>query len=139
MDDAQGFIYGLTAGITVAGFEEVAQVPDNYSMAYSTNILGTGTQVNIIDDTTGTTVATYTIIIFGDVNGDGCIDSIDAGILVDHENHTITWDTLIDAAYIKAGDLNGDYNMDSIDASIIVDAENYIATIDQNPFFDNAS
>ena len=74
---------------------------------------------------------TYTVLIYGDVNGDGNIDSGDAGLIVDYENFFITWDPAADAALYKAADLNGDGNIDSGDAGLIVDAENFMLTINQ--------
>ena len=76
--------------------------------------------------------ATYTIVIYGDINGDGNIDSIDAGHLADYENGFVTWDAQSDAAYLKAADLNGDGSIDSIDAGIVADAENYLSNINQS-------
>jgi len=49
------------------------------------NGFGTGTLVNILMN--GQTVDSYKAVIFGDVNGDGNIDSIDAGLAVDAENY----------------------------------------------------
>jgi hypothetical protein len=93
--------------------------------------LGTGATVELVSNETGETVATYKIIIFGDVNGDGIIDANDAGIMEDHEKWRVTWDPLEDAAFLIAADINGDGNVDSIDADILVDVENYIMDICQ--------
>lgn len=122
-------ISGLSAGVTsLTGYVNVASGYE-LSSTPNPNGFGTGTIVNVIKD--GVTVDSYTILIYGDVNGDGSIDSIDAGIMVDYENYLILWDPLIDAAYLKAADLNGDNSIDSLDAGITVDAENYLVTIDQ--------
>lgn len=96
-----------------------------------TGTAGNGTRLQLLNSI-GTIIDELTIVIFGDVNGDSSIDSMDAGIIVDHENYIVTWDPISDAAFIKAGDLNGDGVIDSIDAGIAVDAENYLVTIDQS-------
>ncbi len=129
-DKATGFIYGLEAGITTAEFESsYIDISDGVHLEYSpdTGSLGTGTIVSIVDDTTSSIRASHTIVIFGDVNGDGAIDSIDAGILVDIENYIRTWDAQNDAAYYLAGGVNGDGAPDSIDAGMMVDSEYYVA------------
>jgi len=122
-------ISGLSPGVTsLTGYVSVA---GGYELSYipSANGFGTGTIVNITKD--GITIDSYTILLYGDVNGDGSIDSLDAGIMVDYENYLIPWEPAADAAYLKAADLNGDNSIDSLDAGITVDAENYVITIDQ--------
>ena len=122
-------ISGLSPGVTsLTGYANVA---GGYELSYipSANGFGTGTIVNITKD--GITIDSYTILLYGDVNGDGSIDSLDAGIMVDYENYLIPWEPAADAAYLKAADLNGDNSIDSLDAGITVDAENYVVTIDQ--------
>ena len=130
VDFANRYIYGLTPGtISLQGFAETTA---GYEIVCIPTALGfgTGTVVNVMLG--GSIVESYTVVIFGDINGDGSIDSIDAGNMVDYENYMVTWDPLIDAAKIKAADLNGDGTIDSIDAGIAVDAENYMVTIDQS-------
>lgn len=127
-------IYGLKTGITETQFESnYVHLNTDARFVYmpASGILGTGTRVDIEDNNTKVILETYTIVIFGDVNGDGNIDSIDAGNIVDHENYLMNWDPVADAAYIKAGDLNGDGNVDSMDAGIAVDVENYLMAINQ--------
>lgn len=122
-------ISGLSAGVTsLTGYVTAAS---GYELSYTPNPngFGTGTIVNITKD--GITIDSYTILLYGDVNGDGSIDSLDAGIMVDYENYLIPWEPAADAAYLKAADLNGDNSIDSLDAGITVDAENYVVTIDQ--------
>lgn len=129
-----GYIYGLQAGVTKAHFENnLVQLQGYARLEYSTisDTLCTGTKVNLVSSLTDEIVQSYTVLLFGDVNGDGNIDSIDAGTMVDYENYMFSWDPTSDTAYLKAGDLNGDGNVDSIDAGIAVDAENYLVTIDQ--------
>ncbi len=130
IDYLDGVVYGLTPGITTLADD--VDVEAGYELVYvpTANGFGTGTVVNVTLD--GVTVESYTIIIYGDVNGDGSTDSLDAGMMVDVENYLVTWDPAIDFAFIEAGDLNGDGTIDSIDAGIAVDAENYMVTIDQS-------
>jgi len=128
VDYANMFIYGLISGATsLNGYIKIA---NGYQLSYSPNgVLGTGTILNVIKD--GVTVETYTIVLYGDDNGDGNIDSIDAGTAVDYQNYMVNWDPVKDAAFIKAADVNGDGNIDSIDAGVMVDVQNYMLTINQ--------
>ncbi len=134
IDQANGFIYGLEPGTTKTVFEtDCVHISGSGQIQYSTvsNILGTGTKVNIVDSITQQIVKTYVIVIFGDVTGDGNITGIDAGVIVDVENYALDFDEIIDAAYIKAGDLNGDGNLNGTDAGIMVNIENYAVNINQ--------
>ncbi len=128
------YIYGLTPGMKTSEFEnEFVQVNGDGDIVftYPSGSFGTGTKVDIVDNVTNEVKETYYIVIFGDVNGDGNIDSIDAGTMVDVENKSITWNPSADAAFIKAGNVNGDVNVDSLDAGIAVDFENEMINIDQ--------
>jgi len=129
-----GFIYGLATGLTKTAFESTfVSVAGNGRLQYApdTGSIGTGTKVQVIDNITGLAVQTFTVVIFGDVNGDGNIDAGDAGIIVDYENFFVTWDPSADAALLKAADVNGDGNVDTGDAGIVVDHENFMLTISQ--------
>jgi hypothetical protein len=76
-----GYIYGLQTGMTKATFQSKYISYENVMLSYSGNTgryLGTGTQVSVISSLTGEEIATYTIIIYGDVSGDGLINSTDS-------------------------------------------------------------
>ena len=134
IDQSKNFIYGLKAGITKAEFESsYISITGDGKLVYTpaSGSIGTGTKVDLVDNATGVVLHSYFILIFGDVNGDGNIDSIDAGVLVDVQNYNVTWNPVTDAVYFKAGDLNADGNVDSIDAGAMVDVQNYGKTVDQ--------
>jgi len=126
------FIYGLSPGVsTLEGFLEPAA---GYIFEYLPieSGFGTGTIVNIRENVeSGSIAESYTVVIFGDVNGDGNIDTGDTGLIIDYENFLVDWNPTEDAAYLKAADLNGDENVDTTDAGLIVDAENFLLTVDQ--------
>ncbi|MGI6249400.1 MAG: leucine-rich repeat protein [Acutalibacteraceae bacterium] len=124
-----GTIYGLAPGI--ASLEGYALAAPGYDIAYVPTAcgFGTGTVVNVM---LGSEISeSFIIIIFGDVNGDGNIDAMDATCIMDYENFMLDWDPAADAAVLSAADLNGDGNIDSGDAAFVVDFENYFADIDQ--------
>ena len=75
-----GYIYGLTTGLTKASFLNNFVTYENVTINYSGNkgrYLGTGTVVTATSTLTGEVIGTYTIIIYGDVSGDGVINSVD--------------------------------------------------------------
>jgi hypothetical protein len=110
---AHGLVGSTTGGHVV--FNDTANGP------------GTGSTVSLIYDTTNIVEKIYNVIIYGDLNGDANVDSIDAGMAVDFLNYIIT----LTPVQLFAGDVNGDGNVDSIDAGMMVDNENYMITIPQ--------
>jgi len=128
------YIYGLKAALTqnelMADFLAVTG-DGRVEITLSGGNAGTGSQLLLYDNVTGALISTYRILIFGDVNGDGNIDSSDAGRIVDVENFLVTWDPVNDALYRLAADVNGDGNIDAADAGNIIDCENFVITISQ--------
>lgn len=134
IDPDNGFIYGLEPGLTKSSFEtNFINIIGSGQLEYSTisETLGTGVSVDLIDNETQEVLQTFIIVIFGDVNGDGNITGIDAGVVIDVENYMLGFNEITDAAFIKAGDLNLDGNINGSDAGIMVNIENYAANIDQ--------
>ncbi|MBR3768701.1 MAG: dockerin type I repeat-containing protein [Clostridia bacterium] len=78
--------------------------------------IGTGSTVNV-SDTTGI-IATYTVILYGDINGDGEIDSNDAAVIYAYLNGG---STLIEEGnvFFEAADVNFDGIIDATDRNII--------------------
>ena len=83
---------------------------------------GTGTIVNVLD-TDGNVVESYVLVIFGDVNGDGAIDAVDAGDIEFHDAWMYEMSSngmRMEYAYqVFAGDVNCDYSLDAVDAGDI--------------------
>ncbi len=134
IESGTNLIYGIRAGITREEFENsFVAVAGNGSLVYTpaSGNFGTGTKVQLVDNSSGSVLQTYVIVIFGDVNGDGNINNIDAGLLINVENYVTSWDQTADKAYIIAGDLNNDGNITGVDAGIVMDVENYVRSINQ--------
>ncbi len=134
VNSTEKLIYGLKAGITPEEFEsEFVLLSGNANLVITTTAggFGTGTKVEVVDSMTQNIIQIFIVVIFGDVNGDGNIDSVDTGVLVDIENYITVWDSVSDVAFIKAGDLNGEGNLDSVDAGIVVDVENSKSILNQ--------
>ncbi|HQH64405.1 MAG TPA: hypothetical protein PLE55_12235, partial [Clostridiales bacterium] len=131
IDEQNGYIFGLKTGLTMGEFEsDFVRINGNGRLNYLTSdTFGTGAVVQLVNNANEEIIGTYTIIIFGDVNGDGNIDSADAGLLVDIENWIVEWPA--GSVNYLAGDVNGDGNIDSGDSGILTDVENFMRDIDQ--------
>ena len=137
VDRSRGLIYGLSTGLTKSQFEsDKVQLDGDGYLIYIpiSSTLGTGVTVEVKEQSTGTVWETYSIVIFGDVNGDSNITGIDAGIVINVENYLVDLDPIDDIALTTAADVNNDGNINSIDAGIIVNNENYLEQISQDPF-----
>jgi uncharacterized repeat protein (TIGR02543 family) len=92
IDYQNKLIYGLSTGLDFASFESMyVEVSGNAYLRYQTyNInFGTGTRVEIVNNETGTVIDTYYILIFGDLDGNGLINSLDASALVNAAAYNI--------------------------------------------------
>ncbi len=115
VDTENGYVYGVTAGETDltlfftvenGSFEMVA------NEAGYTN--GTGATL-VVKDTKGNEVAYYTLVVFGDVNGDGAVTATDtASLKLATLGGTIEGD-----AYNMAADVNGDGSISATDTATV--------------------
>jgi len=134
IDTDTGFIYGLEEGMTKNLFAgSFVQVNGDGRLVYTyvNDSFGTGTVVELIDNVTGDTVAVYTIIIFGDVDGDGYITAGDENLIDMVSSYQIELDG---EPFVFAADLTQDGFVDAYDLNILSAATSYTATINQaNP------
>ena len=83
---------------------------------------GTGTIVNVLD-LDGNVVESYVLVIFGDVNGDGMIDAVDAGDIELHDGWAYEMSSngmRFEYAYQAfAADVNCDFMADAVDSGDI--------------------
>ncbi len=92
--------------------------------------VGTGTVIDVMVD--DSVVKSYTIIVFGDVNGDAAIDTNDA---LDTLAVGSTLQSFSSQAIAFAADVTGDGMVDSADALKILAVAGTLASIDQvNPY-----
>lgn len=115
-----GYLYGVTAGEAAEGYfalvDETAGTVE-WSLGTASNVNGTGA-VATVKDTKGNAVAEFTLVIFGDVNGDAAVTGTDASII---ENASLGGNIDGDANNIAA-DANGDTGVTGTDASIVENA-----------------
>ena len=119
IDRDRGFIYGLKISVTEQELDEVfLQVDGNGHLEYeSSGFVGTGTTVKLIDDNTGTVKETYTLVIFGDVNGDGIVNSTDTALMKSMVIGAV--EKVPGSAQSFAADLNGDATINTSDLTVI--------------------
>ena len=109
---------------------ESISVSSNGLLEFDNQIIGTGTKLKVFDKETGDKDCEYTIIIFGDVNGDGWYDGEDAVIVSCLANGMLTKDDVGEAAYMAA-DCNHDGVIDPMDVALLHQAGLLFANIDQ--------
>jgi len=127
-------IYGIEPSITRAAFETDCVVADTGTeIEYGTpgTVLGTGDTVKAVDKSTGEVFEEYAIVIYGDVNGDGNVNAVDADICTLVQNWMIEWSTDTEMYYKIAGDVNADGIINSVDADLILLHENWVISIIQ--------
>lgn len=75
-------------------------------------VLATGDKVKFV---VGTDVREYTVVMYGDTNGDGKISAVDYAKVKNHVLKLIT----LDGAYLKASDASKDSKISAVDYAII--------------------
>ena len=102
----------------------------NISVSMSTGRMSTGTTLNLVDDL-GEVYDTLTVIVFGDVNGDGWYDGMDAVTVNCLANGMLSRNDVTAAQYFAA-DCNCDGAIDSFDVEILKEAGILLADVDQS-------
>lgn len=119
IDSKDMIIYGIPAGTSTALLGNYVSDVDQdkwYSECSDTTI-STGSEVRILDIDDDSVVATYWVVITGDVNGDGGIDISDVNAVDEH----IAGTTLLveGSLSFKAADTNSDGVINSTDRDAI--------------------
>jgi C1A family cysteine protease len=127
-DYSSDLIYGLNAGST--SLENYITLAGTYTWSYETanNRLGTGTRAVIRDG--NTVIDEYTILVYGDVNGDSWYDGQDAVLVSCLTNGMLTAE-MVDPAVYKAADCNHDGVIDSTDTALLNEAGMLLTSVNQ--------
>ena len=124
------FIYGLAAGLdSIEGYVTASADGCEVKVTKSGDKIGTGTLVEIYKD--GYLVDAYTVVIFGDVDGDGWYDAQDAFIVSLITNGLLTREQTGEAKYLAA-DCNHDGVIDGADIEILQNAGLLLGDVDQS-------
>lgn len=127
--NGNGFVYGIDNVYSDADILNNLTTPAG-SIRVTANDYGaysTGAAIELLD-ANGDTVETYYYVMFGDVNGDGYIDSIDSSN-VDSVAMYIDYSFMAGdgSAVAIAADMNGDEFIDSIDTSNVDSIAMYLS------------
>ena len=129
IDKEHGIIYGLSD----EGLDDIEDYVEYeggvVEYEYLGEYFGTGTVVNFVVD--GEVYESYTVVIFGDLNGDGVVDSYDYSVLAAMVNGDIEAEE--GTALYLAADLFVDGAVDAYDLSVISAYVNGDAEITQTP------
>ncbi|MBO5421849.1 MAG: leucine-rich repeat protein [Clostridia bacterium] len=129
IDFLTGVTYGINPGTrTMDNYTQI--VNEAYVWFYDTDgYLGTGTQVKIME---GDVVkATYTLLLYGDINGDGFYDGQDAVLASCLANGMLTKEDVGELAF-RAADCNHDEIIDDQDVWILNEAGAILVELNQS-------
>lgn len=129
IDNENYTIYGLAAGAD--SLDEYATPADSLKWTYKPGQygFGTGTVATLKDGSK--TVAEYTVVIFGDIDGNGWYDANDAFLVRMISNGLIDKSVLSSAAQ-RAADCNHDGLVNELDFEILNNASVLLDNIDQS-------
>lgn len=129
IDSANKYVYGVTAGDAATLYFEATNGGSVKMVANEAGAdNGTGATLQLIDVDGTTVLDTYTLVIFGDVNGDGAITMADYGSI----KNVVLGDS-IDGALAFAADVTGDGEITMADYATV---KNHVlgSDITVNPF-----
>lgn len=130
VDSANKYVYGVAAGTPAADYFEATNGGTlEWAVGDATSEDGTGATVTL-KDASGAVVDTYTLIVFGDLNGDGNVDSTDSATIM----QSVARIAELTEIQTFAGDLNADGNCDSTDSASIMQKVARVAEVPVNPY-----
>ena len=118
VDIENGYVYGVTAGEDVNLFFEVENGTFEMVANEAGYTNGTGATL-VVKDTKGNEVAYFTLVVFGDVNGDGEVTATDANTI---KNAALGGSIDGGDANVFAADINGDVEVTATDANTVKNA-----------------
>ncbi len=124
IDEINDLIYGVKENITENEFETqyVEIVGENGNIQYEKGIsLGTGSKIILKNTESSDVVATYTLVVYGDVDGDGIADGRDV-ILATMLKDKILTKADVGAAIFEAADCNHDGVITDSDITEIINS-----------------
>lgn len=133
VDEERRFVYGLTEGIASnAAIKKHVKATGNAVIRSISNGLGYGTGATIRLDIDAVPVKEYSIIIFGDVDGDALSDSNDVAPVLAYASAAVVPES---DAIVFAGDLTNDGTIDANEVSIYLAISGGAYVVDQsNPY-----
>lgn len=131
IDNNNHLLYGFVPFLV--NIDDYVEPSDGITLDYTTQIIGTGTVVNLMCD--DEFVDAYTVVVFGDVNGDGVYDGNDAFIVNCLANGMLTKEQVGEAQYMAA-DCNHDGIINQDDVDILIQAGLLLTNVTQTDEMD---
>ncbi|MBR3835293.1 MAG: hypothetical protein IKJ69_00705 [Clostridia bacterium] len=128
-DTANGIISGINAGETsLENYITIANPDCVWSYGSSGGRLGTSTKATLKNG--DTVLGEFTILVYGDTNGDSWYDGQDAVLVSCLMNGMLTADAVGEVVYMAA-DCNHDGAVDDLDVALLNEAGTLLAAVDQ--------
>ena len=129
VDVENKYVYGVVGGTNdLSSFFKVENGTFEMVANEAGKTNGTGATL-VVKDAKGNNVDTYTLVIFGDVNGDGLTDSTDTGLVMS----SVAMLSELSTIQSFAGDVNGDGLTDSTDTGLIMSSVAMLSELPVNP------
>ncbi len=130
IDEENHYIYGFEEGVMSSDARDLIKFVGAAELKiYETgNGFGTGTMIQFVSTKDGSILGTYTVLVFGDANGDAVVDTFDLAYLIEVVN---TGD-VPELEIIKVLDLFKDGSLDAMDLSVMTSLANMDATLRQD-------
>lgn len=127
---SDGFIYGLRCNLSPNDVKEYFNTKylSVSKQSYNGKTMGTNSVISVTQKNVTTN---YTVVVFGDVNGDGWYDGQDALIVSCLANGMLTQQDVTPAEFMAA-DCNHDCVIDESDVALLNDAGLILASVDQS-------
>lgn len=125
-----GYIYGFEEGSNSADAKELIRFVGaaEIKIIETKNGFGTGTIIQFISTKDGSVIKTYTVLVFGDANGDAVIDMFDVAYIVEIVNNSEKPSDMIR----RVLDITNDGYLEIIDVTIMIGLANMDATLAQD-------
>ncbi len=129
VDTTNKYIYGITPGDSVENYFTVNN--GTYALVESSqgSTNGTGAKIQV-KNAGGDVVDTYTVIIFGDLNGDANVDGTDSQLIM----QKVAGSSTLDIVQTMASNVNADANVDGTDSQLIMQKVAGSGTLSVNPY-----
>ncbi|MBR4766059.1 MAG: dockerin type I repeat-containing protein, partial [Clostridia bacterium] len=140
--DEDGDVYVTLQKLTGTFLDVEGNGTMQVTPAYTYNdkgLYGTGAVVTVIDNATGLPVEgeTFTVVVFGDLNGDGRVTSVDTTAIRNEIAGNTTWSDPESADYnaikLLAGDIDHNGSISSVDTTAVRANVACTQFIEQNP------
>lgn len=129
IDAENKYVYGITPGDDVEEYFKVNNGTLELVANSSGKINGTGATINV-KDSSRIVIDTYTVIIFGDVNGDAAVDGTDSQEIM----KIVAGTDSLASIQLKAGNVNGDTSTDGTDSQEIMKKVAGTGEVSTNPY-----